>query len=134
MGGKEVWNLGEKPVTKSNDVSERRLVRGLKIRIGQVKTERVKRNGAKGVALVGKVPKVNVCKITWIWNRVRYSSCSGMLCCKQKSLKPTRKASYFCWLLVLTEDGNLGVTPTWLGLALKICSVYELSVCLDGAT
>lgn len=36
--------------------------------------EHVKRNGAKGAILMGKLQKANVCKIMWIWNGVQYTS------------------------------------------------------------
>jgi len=111
---KRVWNLSEKPVNKSSDVNRRRFGRKLKTGIGEDWKQCVKWKGARGVILVGKVQKADVCKIMWIWNGVQYSSDSCMLCHEQKSLKPTGKASCFCWLLTLTEDGSLRVTPTQL--------------------
>lgn len=77
--------------------------RELRTEIGRAVTEHVKRSGTKGVMFVGRAQKANVCRFTRIWHGAQYSSQRWILCSEQKS-QTCWKASYFSWLLVLTED------------------------------
>lgn len=77
-----------------------------------------RRDGAKGVVVVGKVLKGIICKITG-----NSSGHSWVLCCKQRSLNPLENIP-FLLPLVLPGDGNPRVTPAQLRLVLGSCCVW----------
>lgn len=81
-----------------------------------------RRDGAKGVVVVGKVLKDIICKITG-----NGSGHSWVLCCKQRSLNPLENIP-FLLPLVLPGDGNPRVTPTQLRLVLGPCCVWPMCV------
>lgn len=81
-------------------------------------------------------------KGSFLWGRCRRSHGSGIeslfftlmnvLLWTEVSTTHSKRF-YFSWLLLLTEDDNLRVTPTCLGLVWKVCSVFEPSMFLDDA-